>query len=255
MTAGDQVAVVIPCHNYGHLVAEAIESALAQTLTLSEIVVVDDGSTDATADVTRTYAPRVRLVQQRCRGLSAARNTGAALVSSDYVMFLDADDTLEPTYVEHCLRAIRETPTAAFAYTQVRMFGATSGTSSFPPWDVERLLRENFVHASALLPTALVREVRYNERLKRGREDWDFYLGLAGRGLSGVLVDEPLLNYRQHPTSMLATLRRRPWVLHLGYCYLLVRHWRLYGWRRVVSGCREHLRQLRLEAVANIRKR
>jgi hypothetical protein len=165
-------------------------------------------------------------------------------VHSDFLVFLDADDTLEPTYIEECLRAVQNSD-AAFAYTQFRMFGASSSVSAFPEWNLPRLLEENYIHASALLPTSVVRDVKYNERLKRGREDWDFYLSLAGRGMSGVLVDKPLLNYRQHPTSMLASLRKRRWTLYLGYCYLLVRHHGLYGWPRVIRGCKRQIQLLR----------
>ncbi len=93
-----QVSVIVPSYNYGRYLGEAIESALAQTLTQIEVIVVDDGSTDNTPEVLSRYAdnPRVRYVRQENRGLSASRNLGIRLAQSEFVAFLDADDRWKP---------------------------------------------------------------------------------------------------------------------------------------------------------------
>src|SRR5262245_20604446 len=89
------VSVIIPCYNHAHYLGEAIESVLAQTVQDFEIIVVDDGSTDSTADVAARY-PRVRYVRQNNQGLSAARNTGIKHGLGRFLVFLDADDLLLP---------------------------------------------------------------------------------------------------------------------------------------------------------------
>lgn len=91
------IAIVIAGYNHGQYLAEAIESALAQTHPC-EVVYVDDGSTDGSADVARRYP--VRLIEQANAGVSAARNAGIASVDAQHVLCLDADDMLEPDAVE-----------------------------------------------------------------------------------------------------------------------------------------------------------
>ncbi len=87
-----RISAVIPCYNTAAFVGEAIDSALGQSRPPDEIVVVDDGSTDASADVARGYGERVRLVRQPNGGIGAARNRGLAESSGDWIAFLDADD-------------------------------------------------------------------------------------------------------------------------------------------------------------------
>ncbi|MCA1816150.1 MAG: glycosyltransferase family 2 protein, partial [Acidobacteria bacterium] len=93
------VGVVIPAYNFAHLVAETLDSLRAQTYENWECVVVDDGSTDATAETVARYMerePRVRYVRQENQRQAAARNTGLRHSAGDYFQFLDADDLIEP---------------------------------------------------------------------------------------------------------------------------------------------------------------
>ncbi|MBL8724377.1 MAG: glycosyltransferase family 2 protein, partial [Planctomycetes bacterium] len=114
MTPGlPEVAIVIPCHGYAHFLREAVASAVAQTWPLLHIVVVDDGSPDATAAVAEALqaefpARRITLVRQPNQGLGAARNTGVRATRSPFVLPLDADDRLDPRAVERLLGALLE---------------------------------------------------------------------------------------------------------------------------------------------------
>lgn len=102
-----RLAFVVPAYNARRTIRDTLRSALSQTLREIEVVVVDDGSTDGTAELVRaTRDPRVRLVRQRNMGLAAARNSGLHEVESDLVAFLDADDTVEADYAEVMTRAI-----------------------------------------------------------------------------------------------------------------------------------------------------
>lgn len=94
------VSVVVPTFDRARLVAEAIESALAQTMDDLEVIVVDDGSTDDTDRVVATYGPPVRLLRQRNRGAAVARNRGVAAATGRYVAFLDSDDLWRPDKLE-----------------------------------------------------------------------------------------------------------------------------------------------------------
>src|SRR5262245_10694873 len=97
------VSVVIPCYNHAEFLGEAIESVKAQTCAGSDVVVVDDGSTDRSAEVARRYSG-VRFLTQRNQGAGAARNTGLQHVRGEFVVFLDADDRLLPHAFEAGLR-------------------------------------------------------------------------------------------------------------------------------------------------------
>ncbi len=205
------VSVVIPCFNYARFLAEAIDSCLAQTHRPLEVIVVNDGSTDDSESIALGYGERIRYHRQANAGLSAARNSGIRLTRGEFVMCLDSDDTIDKDYVRKGLEVLESHPDAAFVYTQVRRFGRETGTTSYPAYDAGELKRENFINASALFRSEVLREHLYDERLRGGLEDWDLYLRLAEHWIPGVLLDEPLLNYRKHDdaTSMLDSLTYR----------------------------------------------
>jgi glycosyltransferase involved in cell wall biosynthesis len=225
------VAVVIPCFGYAHLLGEAIESVLGQLSPPGDVLVVDDGSPDDTAAVAGRYAEQgVRYLRRPNGGPAAARNTGAQECAGEYVVFLDADDLLDPRYLARTCEAIGGAgPDVGYVYTQCRYFGARKGTSHFPDWDLDRLVRWNFVHASALIRLDLVRTHPFDEGLRLGIEDWDFYLSLAEDGVRGVLVDEPLLWYRKHDGGSRGDTLEHDRSAEREFRKVLRKHWRLHG--------------------------
>src|SRR5205823_4417550 len=90
------VSVVIPCFNAGETIAVAVDSVLAQTDAHFDILVIDDGSTDGSLEITRRFEQQVRVLTGSNRGASAARNRGIADTTSEWLLFLDADDLLLP---------------------------------------------------------------------------------------------------------------------------------------------------------------
>jgi glycosyltransferase involved in cell wall biosynthesis len=231
-----ETSVVIPAYNYGAYIAEAIDSALAQTARGVEVVVVDDGSTDDTAAVLERYEGRVRVHRQVNSGVSVARNVGARLARGRYVAFLDADNRLRPTFVERCTAALDATPSAGFAYTQLAHFGADELTTSLSPYALEQLLSTNMIDVCSLVRRDLVVRYGFDEGHRTFLEDWDFWLTLASHGWGGVLVDEPLVEYRRHGAS--ATATRSHYRARRGRLRILWRHRRLVGLGRVYLALR-----------------
>ena len=123
MSAADaRISVVISSYNSERYVATAIDSVIAQTLTPCELVVIDDGSTDNTAQVVRSYGPAVQWQQKAHGGVAAARNYMVPRVSGEWVAFLDADDYWEPTKLAIQAAAFRASPTPDAVFGHVRQF-------------------------------------------------------------------------------------------------------------------------------------
>src|SRR5262245_48187120 len=94
------VSILIPCHNAEQWIAGAIESALAQTWAIKEVIVVDDGSTDSSLDIIKSFSGRIRCEAQEHLGGNQTRNYLLELALGQWVQYLDADDYLRPTKIE-----------------------------------------------------------------------------------------------------------------------------------------------------------
>lgn len=194
------VSIIIPCYNYAAYVKEAIESAVNQTHDNTEIIVINDGSTDDSDSAIKRLQKKYefRYINKANEGIVATRNLGISLARGEYQMQLDADDYLDVRYVEKCLTTAASTG-ADIVYTQVQIFGRDNFVSEFIDYDREKLKHDNYIHASALIKTSSIRGRQYDQYLNdKGYEDWDLFLGMCMDGALAVLVDEPLLHYRKH---------------------------------------------------------
>lgn len=148
--AAPLVSAIVPCYNQARFSPEAIESALSQTHGNRDVIVVDDGSPDATAEVTARY-PDVRCLRQSNRGLAGARNAGFRASSGQYVLFLDADDRLTPNAVEAHLCCFEKHPETGFVVgdiDHISLDGSYTGSLRCPMLEAnhdEELLKINHV--------------------------------------------------------------------------------------------------------------
>lgn len=101
-----KVTIVTPAFNQGHTIGETIESVLAQTYPNIEYIVIDDGSTDNTADVLKDYKARIQIITQKNQGQAAALNVAWGISSGEYLMYLSADDILYPDCIEALVKSI-----------------------------------------------------------------------------------------------------------------------------------------------------
>jgi glycosyltransferase involved in cell wall biosynthesis len=211
--AGPLVSVVIPCFNYGRFVREALESVRAQTIAPVETIIVDDGSTDPETIAVLDgldWRPHEQLLRQANAGLPSARNAGIALATGRYICCLDADDRLDPRYLEMAISALELNPSAGFAYSNVRLFGDESHLWRTKPFDLIEARRNNQVAVSAVFRRndwALVGG--YSPSMQGGYEDWAFWLALAAIGRRGVCLREPLFFHRKHGRTMTVEAHER----------------------------------------------
>jgi glycosyltransferase involved in cell wall biosynthesis len=187
------VSIIIPTYNCRRWIAEAIDSALAQTYPQCEIIVVDDGSTDGTGKYLRErYGERIRYIYQPNRGRGAARNHGLRLACGKYIQFLDADDLILPGKIGGQVAFLEAHPGYAAVYCHCLVFNEDDKAHR---WDWPRQkaycsgdILEREIHEPYLLPNmVLVRRQwvelvgGFDEEL-RSNEDWDLWLRIAYAG-------------------------------------------------------------------------
>jgi glycosyltransferase involved in cell wall biosynthesis len=206
------VSIVIPCYNPTQYLLEAIASAKAQTRKAIETIVVDDGTdTVEGKEVLRSVSQKVdHYVEQPNGGLAAARNAGFRAASGSYVLPLDSDDVLQPTFVDECLAAIRAHSDAAFVYTDYRVFGTKNYVERLEDYNLYHLLdRNSLVYASLIRKQDWALAGGYDESMKFGYEDWEFWLRLGARGRFGHHLGKVLFEYRKHGPSLFDIARAR----------------------------------------------
>lgn len=203
--------VVIPCFNHGRTVREAALSAFGLEDANVEVVVVDDGSDDGTSparcDECRAFGATV--IHQANGGLSAARNRGAVGAQTEYLAFLDADDLLLPHFATDLAAAIEAEIKAgrddvSHAYGQEQVTGIYELVWKVPPWDPVRELITNLHPVTALVRRAVFeRAGGFDESMRQGHEDWEFWIRCVGLGLRGVRVEKPVFVWRRFHTESL----------------------------------------------------
>jgi glycosyltransferase involved in cell wall biosynthesis len=214
-----QVSVVIPAYNAAQYLAATLQSVSDQSSPPGEVIVVDDGSTDATAEIANSFGARVLSLTNA--GPSAARNAGTQAASGEFIAFLDADDVWLPDKLAVQLEALRSHRGPAFSFTDYRMFdeqGLRRRKSELRGTPAFRRIAGNMRRARIVLTargrrpilydsyippsSVLVRKVDvlaaggFDETL-RTTEDYEFFLRLF-RIVPAVAVMKPLLLYRQH---------------------------------------------------------
>ena len=224
------VSVIIPCHNHGPYLDEAVQSILRQTYQNFEIIVVDDGSTDEkTVQILEKYSqPKTRLIRTSHQGLAKARNHGIATCSGKYILPLDADDKVGSTYLEKAVAVLEANESVGIVYCKAEYFGEASGAWKLPAYRFPDILYRNVIFCSALFRRSDWTKVNgYNPNMTYGWEDYDLWLSLIELGREVFCIPETLFFYRQRSDSMLTMMKLRQSIY--SHFQLVRNHSKLYA--------------------------
>jgi glycosyltransferase involved in cell wall biosynthesis len=196
---GGLVSVIVPCFNYGRFLVQCLASLRAQSYSNWECLIVDDGSTDDSAQIAERLAAdekRVAYVRQTNSGLSAARNAGLARARGEFIQFLDADDLLEPQKLQCQVEFLRAHPdvdvvvgSAAFFRSDPRRTRPlrmprrlAHSVGEVPGEFLRELVNRNFIPVNSVLARRSALEEESSDVSLRAHEDWDLWLRCAVRG-------------------------------------------------------------------------
>lgn len=203
-TQGHEVSIIIPCFNQQEWVADAIQSALDQTIPC-EVIFINDGSTDNSLQVAKSYENQgIRVVNQVNKGLASARNTGIMWATGDFVLPLDSDDILQENCVAKIIETIEKNPDADIVAPSFKCFGKYNDSVIL----MENPTLNDFKEAnrigyfSAIKKRALLEIGGYSPRMTFGYEDYHLWINLLSAGKKLVTMKDILILYRTKENSM-----------------------------------------------------
>lgn len=198
-----RLSVITACYNHGRYLGECIRSVISQSCRDIEQIVVIDGGTDDSFLVASAYAaadPRVRLfLNHENRGLAFSQNWGIGEARAPWVLKVDADDWISPTYVAQILAAADADPRRNVIFSPAHEFGERENVYRYPPFDPSRMIDQLMIPGPAAFRAELWENVGGYDETMRSAEDWDLYIRAElAVGLVPHQLDEPLWHYRQH---------------------------------------------------------
>jgi len=202
------VSVIVSCYNQSQYLDEALQSILDQTYFNWECIIVNDGSPDNTEEVAKKWIEkdnRFKYLYQENGGLSSARNYGIKEALGKFILTLDSDDKYASTFIEKGLIILMKDKRIGVVSSWLLRFDKKNKTSLFKP---NGGVINDFLFSNSAIGTSLFRKEcweitgGYDEKMKKGYEDWEFYIRICKLGWRVHIIEEPLFFYRQHGVSM-----------------------------------------------------
>lgn len=209
-----RVSVIIPAYNAAALLGPTLQTTLASQFDDLEIVVVNDGSRDQTAEVAASYGPRVRVISQNNAGMSASRNRGIAESDSEFIALLDSDDIWHPAKLRLQIAALDAHPDHGFCFTEFSSWHGEDCNSwlaehrtgqldtTLSGWIYHKMILTNWA-----LPSSVVLRRSLWDTLgpflcaDHQTDDWEYFVR-ASRETRSLKLAESMVLYRQHPASL-----------------------------------------------------
>jgi len=225
------VSVIIPCYNQAQYLPEAVESVVKQRFQDFEIVIVNDGSADATKQTAESliqqyHGYKISLINQKNQGVSAARNTGIEAAKGKYILPLDADDLIHSDILLKLVDVLDHNQEIGIAYTDTIKFGVRNECWHSSDWNPDRLRFQNIIPYCSLYRYDVWKLAGgYNTNMILGYEDWDFWVSCAHKGIRGKRIPQNLFLYRAKHLSRDTEAMKRHYELH---AQIILNHYWLY---------------------------
>ncbi len=194
------VSIIVPCYNQGLYIAETLNSVLQQCFLDWECVIMDDGSTDNSAEIIQSFCDkdsRFVYFKQNNSGVCITRNNAIKHSRGKYILPLDADDIIEPDYLEMAVNVFENKTDVKVVNCLADQFGEHCGSWFLPEYSFNELLWNNtLICASMFRRSDFDKTIGYNPNMEMGCEDWDFWLSLLGPNDVVYRIGEVLFHYR-----------------------------------------------------------
>ncbi|WNM20251.1 glycosyltransferase family 2 protein [Flavobacterium capsici] len=206
----NKVSIVIPCYNQAEYLDECLQSVYNQTLLNWECIIVNDGSTDNTKDIANEWVKkdsRFHYFEKKNGGLSDARNSGISIATGEFILPLDADDTISNEYLELAVNEFQLDNTLKVVYCKANKFGSENCIWELPDFSLSNLSKNNMIFCSAMYKKSDWKLTGgYDVNMIYGWEDWEFWIALLKNGGNVKRLDHIGFNYRVKNISMVKEL-------------------------------------------------
>ena len=200
MNKEPKISIISACYKHGKFINEMIESVFRQTFEDYEIIIVNDGSTDDTANIlNKIHHEKIKIVHTENHGPASARNTAIQYARASVIMNLDADDKISTDLLEKAYEVFEKGTNIGIVYCDTEFFGARSGKFNIGEYTKEAMLFNNRITSLALFRKEDWQSVDgYSDELIYGLEDWDFWLMIIGLGREVVKIPDAVAYYRTY---------------------------------------------------------
>lgn len=200
----EKVSVIMPCFNDGIYIQEAIDSVLNQTYQNIELIIIDDGSDDLeTKRILKEISDeRIKVLESFRLRPAGARNLGIQEATGKYILPVDSDDRIAPTYIEKAITVLENNKNIGVVYCYAELFGEQTGKWDLPDYKFEHMLLDNIVFVTSMFRKEDWEQVGgFKTNMEHGMEDYDFWLSILELGREIYQIPETLFYYRIKPQS------------------------------------------------------
>lgn len=226
------ISVIVPCYNQAQYLKESLESVLKQTYDNWECIIVNDGSSDNTEELSLVWTlkdKRFKYLYKVNGGLSSARNAGIRVSVGQFILPLDADDKIHKTYLQKICEAFQKNPYLELVSSKIQFFGALNNELVLPKYSFTKQLVQNcFVCTSSFKKKSWERINGYDEQMT-SFEDWEFWIRLLNEKSKVYKIPETMFFYRKHAQGSLSNVFKKDVEFYYSlYDYVYEKHLPLY---------------------------